>query len=197
MSMSEHIEGVVEGEITDEAIAGFIDRGGEMPSFHPILQVWREVLKPAREEKDARVTPAWANRIIASYQGLTFADMNHYRDSYFAKILELADLLDEEIASDDECLNPATPEEDAEENSDHYKNLLLVWQKAVLGWEMGWDTAAPGAAVEVAAISEVHKMFFGETGIVAFLDNIKFEFTEADQNELAAELEAMKAGSSE
>lgn len=197
-------DNVVQGDFTetveppsDEQIQDFIDRGGEAPTYHPVLRVWREVLKPAREEAMQKVTPQWANRIVTSYRDIGFGDMEAYRDRYFAKILELADILDEEIATDEDCLTYTTPEEDVEHNSGHYKRLLTDWQKAILGWELAWDTTDPYAGVELAAISEVHKMYFGETGITAFLDNIKFEFTDADSAALRDELEELKVGTSE
>ena len=44
------------------------------------------------------------------------------------------------------------------------------------------------AAVAGAVTSELHDMFFGATGLTQYLDNIKFEFTEADQRALADSL---------
>lgn len=179
--------------ITDAEIGSFIE-GGKLPSYHTILEVWREVLRPAKDEKDSKVTPAWANRVVASYQDLCFQDMVDYRDAYFAKIIQLADILDYVISQDGDALSYATPAEDREHNSVHYKNLLLLWQQAVLQWELDWDCTDLNAGVEVAAISEVHKMFFGETGLTAHLDNIQFEFTEDDQAVLAEALEQLKDG---
>lgn len=193
--MSEHTENVVpaeEFEITDESIQDFL--GGDAPSFHPILQVWREVLRPAAAQLGEKITPQWAQRITSSYSELTFADMPEYSERYFNKIIELSAIVDDQIETDDECLNVATPEEDVENNSKHYKRILADWQLMMLGWELAWDCTDEHAAVELAAISEVHKMFFGPTGLTAFLDNIKFEFTEADQAALVAELEALKEG---
>lgn len=169
-------------EISDEEIQEFI---GEPPAFHPVLEVWREVLKPAALEAQKKVTPQWASRMVASYSCLTFADMNQMRDRYFGKIAQLAAIVDLEIATDSDCLSYDKPEDDAAENAAHYKNILLQWQLQFLQWELEWDTVDPHAAVELAAISEVHKMFFGQTGLTAFLDNIKFEYTEADQADLA------------
>ena len=166
----------------------------EPPSFHPILQVWREVLRPAEAEKDKKVTPQWASRICAEYQQMRYDMMNEFKDHYFGKLAQLCDLLEIEIATDAECLTYTEPADDAKNNSHHYKNLLLVWQMMFLGWEMDWDCTTPDAAVELAAISEAHKMFFGQTGITAFLDNIGFEYTEDDSAMLAAALEEYREG---
>lgn len=188
--MSENHE-YVEGEVTDEAIEGFID-GGSPPSYHSILFVWRELLKPAADQKGEKITAGFANRIVSMYREIDFKDMEGYRDRYFDKILELAALLDEEIATDEECLNATTPEEDVAENSHHYKDLLRKWQLAIVQWEEDWTCTAPDAAIELAAISEVHKMFFGEVGITGYLDNIKLEITDADQAEMTAAINALR-----
>jgi len=185
--MTENHE-TVEYSEQDQADLSRLYSSDEVPSFHPILQIWREVLKPAAEEAGTKVTPQWANRITAAYREVAFADMNYVRDSYFGKIAELAHILDLEIASDEDCLTYGTPEEDAAENAHHYKNLLLQWQLAVLAWEMAWETTDEHAGAELAAISEVHKMFFSDQGITAYLETIRFEFTEDDQQQLAEAL---------
>lgn len=189
--ISEHIE------FSDEDIADLRSMGvteGDLPDFHPILEVWREVLKPARAEATAKVTPQYAGRITASYKGIDFGDMEVFRDRFYGKIMELEDILLAVIDSDDQCLLAATPEEDREANSKHYRTLLLEWQKQFLAWELAWETTDPFAAVEMGAIGEVHKMIFGDQGITAFLQNIQFQFTEQDQAEIATALQAMKDG---
>ena len=166
--------------------------GIEPPSFHPILQVWREVLAPAEGEMTKPISPNWANRIVSSYTEITFNDMGEFRTRYFTKLLQLATIIDTEIATDPDCLTYTTPAEDVENNAHHYKNLLMNWQMAVLEWELEWDTMDQWAAVELAAISEVHKMFFGDQGLTAFLDNIGFEFGEDDQQLLVEALEGLR-----
>ena len=162
------------------------------PTYHPVLQVWREILKPARDELDSKITPQWASRIVQSYQDVGYNDMPAMRDRYYGKILELLYILETEIASDDECLNYSTPEEDVLENRAHYFNLLRDWQLQFLRWELSWDCTDPHAGVELAAVSEVHKAFFGQTGVTQYLENIKLELTPADQDELAAALEELR-----
>jgi hypothetical protein len=181
---------VIEGDFTVQEELNI----PEAPKFHTVLEVWREVLRPARKEAKNRVTAGWAAKVINSYGKIDFADMNDFRDLYYAKIDELLTILEAEIDSDPDCLSYDSPEDDALENRLHYKNLLRDWQKAILGWELAWDCADPFAAIELGAISEVHKMFFGQTGLTQFLDNIRFEYTPDDQQELADELEAMRSG---
>jgi hypothetical protein len=168
----------------------------DAPNYHPILQIWRDVLKPAAKEKHAPITPTWANRITGSYRELNFADMPQFQERYFDLLLELAGIVEAEIATDDECLSYSTPEEDVEHNSTHYKNVLRDWQLTILRRELEWKPQDADAAVELAVISEIHKFYFGSPGqeaLTAFLENIRFEFTEADQAELAEALNELRA----
>lgn len=181
-----------EQDVQDLRSLGVTD--GDMPTFHPILQIWREVLKPAHAESVHKPTPQWANKMLAQYQGITFADMVVIRDLYFGKLFELEDILLAEIATDEDCLTYTSPEEDVENNSGHYRNMLLEWQLRFLDWEMAWDCTDQHAACELAAISEVYNIVFGQTGLTAFLDNIKFEFGEQEQAELQAALQERKDG---
>jgi hypothetical protein len=153
-------------------------------SYHTILEVWREVLKPAKGEISKRITPQWATRIVNQFPGITYADMPVFRERYFGKILHLASILDDEIAQDDECLNLVSAEEDVESNTSHYLNVLFAWQMQFMQWEIEWDSTADDAAIEIAALSEVHKMFFDPQGLTALLDQINFQFTDTDRDTL-------------
>lgn len=165
------------------------------PEYHSLLEIFRATLEPAAAEAGKKVAPQWATRIVAGYTGVTFADMNTFRDMWLGRIGQLKDILDYEISQDPDALKVSTPQDDAVENAHHYKNLLLLWQKQILQWELDWDTTADDAAIQLATMSEVYRMFFGETGLTAHLDTIGFEFTEADSEWLAGELDAMKEAS--
>ena len=174
-----------------DTVQDILDEANKAP-YHSILEVWREVLAPAHKERKTKITPQWANRICTMYRELAFADMLEFRDRYFDKIAELETILLVEIESDDECLNVTSPEEDVEHNNHHYLNILIDWQRAFLSWELAWDCADPDAAIELAAISEVHRMFFDQNGLTALLDQIKFEFTDDDRDLLAASLQELR-----
>ncbi len=176
---------------TDLTVEDILAEADNTP-YHSILEVWREVQKPAVAERTVKITPQWANRIASSYREIAFRDVPSFRDTYFDRIEELNDILKTEIASDDECLNVDSPEEDVERNGHHYLNLLVDWQKALLQWELDWDVTSEKAAVDLATISEVHRMFFDNTGLTSLLDNIKFEVTDADRDMLAAALQELR-----
>ena len=182
-------ENTQETELTVEDILAEADE----VAYHTVLEIWQGVLKPETREASAKITPQWANRITSSYRELTFADMPTFRDTYFEKIGNLADILDTEVASDDECLNMEDPEEDVAHNSHHYLNLLVDWQKQFLAWELEWECTDPHAAIELAVIAEVHRMFFDSNGLTNLLDAINFEVTDTDRDMLAAALEELRA----
>jgi len=174
--------------ITEVTVDNVVEEAAAAP-YHTILEIWRGVLAPAARERENRVTPQWANRIVSGYQEIRFKDMNLFKDVYFSMVQDLAAILDEEIATDDECLNLTTAEEDCESNAFHYLNILISWQKQFLLWEMFWSTDSQSAAIDIAALAEVHKMFFGEQGILGLLDQIKFEFTDEHKGLLVNILE--------
>ena len=173
-------ETTIEGELTVEDIIAEANQA----SYHTILEVWREVLKPAKGEMTKRITPQWATRVVNTYHGVTYADMPAFRELYFGSILHLASILDDEIAQDDECLKYLNAEEDVEHNTPHYLNVLFAWQMQFMQWEIEWDAEAPDAAIKVAALAEVHKMFFDPQGLTALLDEINFQFTDTDRDTL-------------
>lgn len=174
--------------MTEATVDDVIEEASKAP-YHTILEIWRSVLIPANKEMNAPITPQWANRIVTTYQEIRFQDMQSFKTAYFSKVLDLADILDEEIATDTECLNLTSAEEDREANAFHYLNVLIQWQKQFLLWELEWSPDLPTAAVEIAAMSEVHKMFFGEQGLLGLLDQIKFEFTDEHKGLLVTILE--------
>jgi hypothetical protein len=162
------------------------------PPYHTVLESWREALKPAKDERTKKVTPQWGSRIVNTYKDVQYNQMDTFSDLYFDLIEELLQILVDEIATDDECLTYSSVEEDIQYNSGHYKELLFAWQLAFLKHELDWDTNSPFAGVKIGVLSEVHKMFFADTGISAHLDSINFVFTESDQAELAQALNDLK-----
>jgi hypothetical protein len=179
---------------TDDDIAAFVGGGGnEGPSYHTILEVWQKVLEPAEADSKRKVGMPWAMRIIAEYREITFAQVNLVRDRYHEKLADLIEILDVEIDSDPQCFEHTTAEEDREHNGHHYLNLLTLWQFAFVKWEHEWDVAREDAAIEIAALSEAQKMFFGDTGLTQHLDNIQLQFTQEDQEDLGRALQEYKA----
>ena len=158
--------------------------------YRTLLEIWRAVLEPAVEgdmRKDP-ISPQWATKMVTTYPGIGFADVQALHYGVFDMAADLAKLLDEEIASDDESLKLATAEEDATENGVHYRYMLAAWQIYLLTEELAWSPNDEDAAVKLAVLSEVQQMFLGETGLVAHLDSIGFQFTDADRDDLQQQL---------
>lgn len=166
----------------------------ELSPYRPLLAIWHAVLEPAVDgdmRKDP-ISPQWATKMVTTYPGIAFADVDALHHGVFDMASELAGLLNEEIASDDECLKQSSAQDDCKENAVHYRNLLAGWQLYLLAEELLWRTSDPAAAVKLATLSEVQQMFLGQSGLVAHLDTIGFEFTESDQAELAGHLAAAR-----
>ena len=164
--------------------------GGEI--YRTILELWREVLKPAENELGKKVLPQWGTRIVGSYPEIAFKDMPDFRDLYYTRILRLTKILVDLIATDDECLKRMSAEEDAQLNGMLYRQIITEWQKQFLTWEIEWDCESETAAIDIATMAEVHKMFFSQEGLITLLDQIGLEFTDADRETLAGELLMMK-----
>ncbi len=179
-------------ELTEQDIADLEILNGEPPQYHTILEVWREVLQWAPGEAEKKVQAGWAAKMTQTYQQLKIQDMNTFRDLYFGKIVQLYNILLDEISTDKECLSYTDPKDDTTENAVHYKNLLLLWQTSILQWEIDWDCADENAHIEIAAIAEAQKIFFGENGIANHLSSVGFEYTEADQAVLTEALEELR-----
>lgn len=158
--------------------------------YRTLLEVWRAVLEPAAagEMREEPISPQWAVKMVTTYPGVGFADVEAIHLGVFALAAELAELLNNEIDSDDECLKKASAAEDATENARHYKDMLAAWQIHILQEELTWRPSHKDAAVQLAVLSEVQQMFLGETGLVAHLEQIGFQFDDADKAELQQHL---------
>lgn len=157
----------------------------EKPEYHTLLEVWKNILSKANLDANRRVTMKWANGIVGQYQGVGFGDMKAFTEIYFDLIDDMVKILEFEISTDEDCLKPDNPADDIELNSSHYKNVLTLWQQSMLQRELEWDCESPTAALEIAALAETHKVFFGSNGLTGHLEALSFDFTEDDQQELA------------
>lgn len=193
-------DNVIEGQFTDKDREDIANLEAGAPAeavvtYNTVLKVWLELLSNAEKElAEDPITPMWANKICHTYREVNFGDMPEMKERYYSKIIHLRDLVAEEIASDPEVHNVADTVEDLEQNREHYVNVLLEWQFAIATWEAQWDCTDPYAGVELAAIAEVQQVFFGlpgqREGIVAYIESIKFEYTDDERAELQELIEA-------
>ena len=192
MTDSQPVE-TIEYDIPDD----LSDLGEATPpeKYRTLLEIWRAVLEPATsgEMVAEPIAPQWAVKMVTTYPGVGFADVDAIHTGVFEFAAELAQILEDEIASDDECLKKASATEDAEENARHYKDLLAKWQIHIMEEELAWRPAHRDAATTLAILSEVQQMFLGETGLVAHLEQIGFQFDDDDKQELQDHLVAARA----
>jgi len=169
----------------------------EAPQFHPILEVWTKILEPAAGLRDSNPSPQWCSKIVGKYAGVTFADCLNIQRAYFDLLTQCRDALDWVISTDASALDRLTPEDDRIFNDVNYFNVLLLWQMTFLNYELEWDCTDQFAAAELAAIGEAHGALFGQLGVTAYLDNIQFQFGDADQELMLELLNEMKEEASE
>jgi hypothetical protein len=179
----------IEFDVPDDVSELTENRHEEAP-YRTLLEIWRAVLEPAivGEMRQDPISPQWATKMVTTYPGVGFADVEPIHHGVFDLAAELGQILQDEIDSDEECLKKADAQEDREENSGHYKYLLAAWQVHLVQAELAWRPSHRDAAVQLAILSEVQQMFLGEMGLVAHLDSIGFQFDDADKAELQEHL---------
>lgn len=165
--------------------------GEEETPYIPLLLTWQAVLEPAHDQRGERITPQWANRIIGAYHGIGFADMELFRDIYYDRVAVLYKILLDQIETDPEAIKVDSAAEDRARNALHYVSIIADWQAVFLRWELSWNTLSTSAAVDIASLAEIHRMFFDQTGLIGLLDNIQFEFTEDHQKAVQETLQAV------
>jgi hypothetical protein len=179
----------------DEADLDLLNDGDSGKLNHTLLEMWRSILGNVEAVSAQKVTPAIANRIVNAWPKLSFADVADYHATYHAFLLELRDILDEVIASDPKCLTRTGEDEDSDAvaNRGLYIELLFRWQERIMLWDAAWDCTSPQAGVLLAAIADATSFSVGSNGLVAHLDQIRLDFTDADRAAMGARLEAAKA----
>lgn len=184
----------VELPMTERDQADLADMLAEPDNFtyHTVLQVWLEILKQENLELNRAITPRWATNIVSKYDEVRFADMPAYVEEYFDLVTACRDAIQAEVDKHEDCLIYNDAAEDALENAEIYKEILRNWQLEFLRRELTWNCEDERAAVKIAALSEVHGVFFGDTGLSAHLEVIKMEFTDEDQADLQAALDELR-----
>lgn len=154
--------------------------------YRTLLEIWRAVLEPAvkGEMKSEPISPQWATKMVTTYPEVRYVDVMDIHYGVFEMSASLAEILEQIIETDDECLKRTSAEEDAQENAPLYREVLARWQIYFIEQELAWRPLDASAATDLAVLSEVQQMFFGPTGLIGHLDSIGFDFTDADQEAL-------------
>jgi hypothetical protein len=164
---------------------------GQAPALtHTILEVWASVLSNIESNEGEHISPRYANSIVSNWPRLTFQEVSEYTRQYFTFLKALRDLLTAEIAKNPAALERV--ENDAEENREHYLELIGGWQELIEEWEQNWDSDAPDSHVTLAALADATSFFVGAQGLVEHLSQINFQFTDEDREALRLRLLAVK-----
>lgn len=185
--MSEHEN--IEMTAADEAELQDL-LGEKPPTPRTLLETWREVLTSIESVKAQRVEPGLANRIVSVWPKLSYQDTVRYHEIYHDLLLEMRAILETEISVDPDCLKNV--DDDAVENRARYVNLLLCWQVQAMRWEHEWDAADPESHIRLAAIGDAHAFMLSQNGLIAHLEQIGFQFTDADREAMAVQLDEIK-----
>ena len=148
------------------------------PKKHTLLEVWTEILSNIEDSEDRPVSTGDAVKLLRSWPGLTYQDIPAYIAGYHSNLKQLRAILLSEYENDKNAFKFV--EDDATRNKTHYLNLLANWQIQVSLWEQGWNPAQNDAAIWAAAFNDAANFVIGQSGLVAHLDSINFEYTEDD-----------------
>jgi hypothetical protein len=164
---------------------------GQAPELtHTILEVWASVLSNIESNEGEHISPRYANSIVSNWPRLTFQEVSEYTRQYFTFLKALRDILTAEIDKNPAALERV--ENDAEENREHYLELIGGWQELIEEWEQNWDSDAPDSHVTLAALADATSFFVGAQGLVEHLSQIHFQFTDEDREALRLRLLAVK-----
>lgn len=159
-------------------------------NYRSVLEMWDKVLEPVFSSALEKPQPGWATGMVRRHVGLTLASTVQLHELFHTRVKELKQILSQAIEAHPDALTVKSADQDLDDNFEIYKQLLMDWQLQYVTWEHTVDLTSDGAAVQIAALSELHTMFFSETGVVAHLSSIGFDqvFTEEHQAELAQAL---------
>jgi hypothetical protein len=164
---------------------------GTSPALtHTILEIWAKVLSNIEANEGEHISPRYANSIVSNWPRLTFQDVSAYTEQYFAFLKSLREVLTAEIDKDPAALERV--ENDAEDNREHYLELIGGWQALIEQWEQRWDSDAPDSHIILAALADATSFFVGAQGLVEHLSQINFQFSDEDREALRLRLLAVK-----
>lgn len=148
------------------------------PREYTMLETWREILSNVETMKDRRITMEDALQTLNNHPYLKLFDVPVHNATFYSFLSAAFDALNHEIESDPECLKRA--ENDAEENREHYLNLIINWGKIARQREETWDVTNPSSAPMLSGHIEAASFLMGSKGLLAHLGEIDFEYDEED-----------------
>lgn len=152
-----------------------------------LLELWDKALEPIKEVAENPIPITVAHKVVASWPFLSFQDTALYHQEYHSILGECHQVLKDLLAEHPEALG-WVGEKDAEENHEHYRDVLVAWHILLDQIEADWDAEDPESHITVAAVADARAFFFSSTGFAGHLDAIGFSL--ANDEFLAAVEEA-------
>lgn len=153
-----------------------------------LLELWNEVLSNVEAIAEQPIPVQVAAKIVATWPQMTWQDTAIYHQRYHQMLLELREILREAIRQHPGCTDHVGPD-DATENHDIYKDVLVAWHLALDTYEADWRAEHPESHIQAAVIADARAFFFAQTGLAGHLDSIGFSLTDG---EFLAAVEAVK-----
>lgn len=147
-----------------------------------LLDTWRHLLDSIEESADAGVNMESAQRIVATWPKISYAQTVGYHRRYHELMRLMRTELQLIIKDNPGALDHVGPA-DAQENHELYVRLLGRWNARLERIIEAWAPTDPSAAIEVAAVSGVQEAIFGQMGLANHLDVIGFQLTEQEMAE--------------
>jgi hypothetical protein len=164
---------------------------GTAPALtHTILEIWASILSNIESNEGEHISPRYANSIVSNWPRLNFQEVSAYTRKYFTYLKSLREILTEEIAKDPAAFERV--ENDAEDNREHYLELIGAWQARIEMWEQTWQSDGKDSHVTLAALADATSFFVGAQGLVEHLSQINFQFTDEDREALRQRLLTVK-----
>lgn len=154
---------------------------------HTLLELWQGVLAGVDTEQGADMPPSAAMQLVERWPFLRIQDTLAVQELYYRHLAEIRDILTAEILSDDKCLGRV--ETDAEDNREHYLNVVARWQNYLRNAEREWSSIAEDAHITLPATVLATDFALSSMGLIAHLDVIGVDFGVAEVMERARKLE--------
>lgn len=148
---------------------------------HSLLEMWSEVLSNVEPEKAAKISPQAAMGVLSKWPTLMMKDVPLYVEAYYTHLEEYRDILNKVIAFNPKALLHVG-EEDAAQNRRLYFEVVGRWQRLQREIEEAWTVESDTAAIELAALADSTNFILGSTGLVAHLEQLGLEPTDAEMD---------------
>ena len=156
-----------------------VESGQEKAREITVLETWLAVLSNIETVAAEPVSPSQALKALRLAPGMQIKDVPDYLRMFYQILLEARDILEAEIINDPEALNRGG-KNDAEDNWAHYATIYMQWRTLLVEHEKSWSITGENPIAHIAAITGAANFLVGE-GLVAYLDQIGFKFTEEDE----------------